>query len=341
MRSERIGSVDIFRFIMILFIMSHHLYLFGYSGNYLFCNGWAWTDYFFILTGYFTMSHYSSPDRIKDGYGREAVAYTARKFKAFLPYVMIAVTTQYILTVQPYIQQGNWKKAVVTFYDWPYEAFLLSSTGLAWPKVPPLWFLSAMLLTLPVLIYFMLRFRDLWHILAWMAPLFYYGRVGLSTDRNWPNELVRAFSCMALGTFLFMAVREVKKRPLTRLKKGFLTAAELTSFFLCVYLTASHKENMNPIPFLFSVHCVIMLSGCSHTARIKGSFCSFLGELSLPMYIFHWSIGSIALRYAAENRVRLLIYYAGTILVSCVAIILKRKIKNHMAGKSSVRSRAA
>lgn len=53
------AAVDITRFIMMLLIMTHHLYLFGYSDGYLGESCWAWVDYFFILTGIFTASHYA------------------------------------------------------------------------------------------------------------------------------------------------------------------------------------------------------------------------------------------------------------------------------------------
>ena len=67
MRKGRLGAVDLTRFIMILLIMAHHLYLFGYSDDYLGESCWAWVDYFFILTGYFTMQHYEGNNEKDNG----------------------------------------------------------------------------------------------------------------------------------------------------------------------------------------------------------------------------------------------------------------------------------
>lgn len=71
-----------------------------------------------------------------------------------------------------------------SFVNIPYELLLLSSSGIIWPKMAPIWFLSAMFLTLPVLIYLIIRFKDTWRILCYLHPIFYFGRMGLNTSRD-------------------------------------------------------------------------------------------------------------------------------------------------------------
>ncbi len=327
MRSDRIAYVDLFRFVMILLIMSHHLYLFGFSDDYLFRSCWAWTDYFFLLTGYFTMRHFADRE-VRGEYAPEALRYTLRKLSGCFPLVLIAVTAQYLLEAVPSLVQGNPKQFLSTFCDWPYEVLLLSSSGIVWTKVMPLWFLSAMLLTLPLMIYLMLRFRDFWHILSWLFPLFYYGQIGINTVRDWPNDLLRAFSCMALGTCVYMVSGKLTENDLIRGKRIWLTIAELGILSLCLYITVLNKNFMNLLPLLFFLHCTLMLSGCSHTASIRGNLCSFLGEISLPMFIFHWVAASLVKDLALPIAFRLLLYYSGTLLLSCAAVCFKhRKVR--------------
>lgn len=325
MRSDRIASVDLIRFFMILLIMSHHLYLFGFTGNYPFLSCWAWVDYFFLLTGYFTMKHYASRS-ITENCAAEAIQYTLRKLAGCFPFVFIAVTVQYAAEALPCLVQSNPKQFLSTFCGWPYEVLMLSSTGLVWAKVMPLWFLSAMLLTLPLMIYLLLRFRDFWHILAWLVPFLYYGQMGINTGRDWPNDLVRAFSCMALGTFVYMISQQLKLIPLSPWKKRLLTITELTALFFALYITVLNKDFMNLLPLLFFVHCTVMLSGCSHTSSIQGRLCAFLGEISLPMFIFHWVIATLVKDLAAEAWLCLSVYYLGTLVLSCAAICFKYKI---------------
>lgn len=334
MRTDRMGFVDSFRFLMILLIMSHHIYMFGYSDQYLFSSCWAWVDYFFLLTGFFTMAHFAGQDS-PGSCAKESLTYTFRKMAAYFPLVFLAVTAQYIAAALPFLEAGQPKKFIHAFYDWPYEVLLLSSTGIVWPKMPPIWFLSAMALTLPLLVYVILRFRDLRLILSWFIPFLYYGYMKINTVRDWPNDMVRAFCCMMFGIFVYFISQKLKSMELSSLKKIFLTAAELTALLLCLYITIFNKATMNLLPLLFFVHSVILLSGRSHTAGIKGSLCTYLGALSMPMFLLHWPVGTIAMRLAAGNTGRLCIYYAGTILLSAAAVFLQRKVKSRQTKADS------
>ncbi len=87
------NAVDIARFTGILLIMTHHLYVLGYSGTYIGKDCWVWVEYFFMLTGFFTAKHYAIeggkelPD--KSNVAIEALSYTARKIKPQIPYILI------------------------------------------------------------------------------------------------------------------------------------------------------------------------------------------------------------------------------------------------------------
>lgn len=322
---QRFGNVDIIRFLMVLLIMSHHLYLLEYSGDYVFRNCWVWVDYFFILTGFFTMSHYANC-KITEEYGKEAMRYTASKFKKYTPFILAAVFAQYFIVAAPYITQCHIKDFIQVFVYLPYELLLLSSAGFVPAMVAPIWFLSAMLLMLPLLIYMILRFKDLWNILAWMVPVLYYGRMGINTIRNWPNDLVRAFVGMTLGTFVFVIVQKMAITKMSIILKGMFTTIEFGTFIVSVYISAMNKPYMFLLPLLFVIHSAILLSGCSYTARFRSSFCTFLGEISLPMFLFSWVIGTLTVRITLKSEVRLFIYYIGTILVSGMAILIKHKL---------------
>lgn len=334
MGKGRLGAVDLTRFIMILLIMAHHLYLFGYSDGYLGESCWAWVDYFFILTGYFTMHHYKENNEIYSGNcAQEALRYTLNKFRGFMPYVFAAVTLQYLLAAFPYLLEHNIKMFIDSFADMPYEVLLLSSSGIVWPKMSPIWFLSAMFLTLPVLIYLRLRFKDAWNILCYLIPVLYFGYCGINTNRAWPNDLIRAFSGMALGSFVYVIVSKIKTMYISEIGKFLFTVVELGSFAVCVYITVWNKDCMNLLILLFFLNASILLAGCSYTARLKGFFFDFLGEISLPMFIFHWVIGTIAARIFTENVIRIWIYYLAAIVISAIVI----KVKGAVLRKSRVK----
>ena len=326
-KKERLGCVDMIRFLMINLIMAHHLYILGFSDNYLGASCWAWVDYFFILTGFFTMQHFTMYPTTQSP-AQSAINYTIKKFKSFIPYVFIAVAIQYFISAQNFLANCHFRDFIKSFSDFPYEVMMLSSSGIVWPKLAPIWFLSAMLLTLPVLIYMILRFRDLWHILAWLLPILYYGKMGINTSRAWPNDLIRAIAGMALGTFVYILAKKLRENfPLEKKCMLFLSLIEIGCFFLCVYITLRNICYMNLLLLLFLVNTVIMLSGCSYTSKIKGSFCTLLGKISLPMFLFHCPIGHIASQITPSINARVIIYYVGTILVSLIAIFIHNKLK--------------
>ena len=248
------------------------------------------------------------------------------------PYIAIAVFVQYLMIAVSYMKQYNLRGILDAFSNMPYEILLLSSSGIVKPEVAPIWYLSAMFLALPLLVYMLLRFEDLWYILAWLVPVLYYGRMGVNTIRDWPNDLVRAFSCMALGAFVFILTSKVKELKFSVLQRVLLTVVEIGLFGLGILITVANKPYMkwpymNLLPLLFVVHATIMLSGCSYSAKAKGVFCQFWGEISLPIFLFQWGIGTFtAAKITAVNRICLCIYYLGTILVSVMVIVLKKMI---------------
>ncbi len=234
-KTRRLASVELARFIMMLLIMAHHLYLLGYSNGYLGESCWAWVDFFYILTGYFTMQHFTKYEDTTSC-AKDALAYTFKKFRGFIPYIFVSVVLQYFLEAFPYILQHDVKAFVDSFVNIPYELLLISSSGIVWPKMAPIWFLSAMFLTLPVLIYLMLRFKDLWNILCYLLPVLYFGYYGVNTSRAWPNDLLRAFSGMALGTFIYVIAHILSERQFFSPKEVFVYYSRAEFFFsMCLH----------------------------------------------------------------------------------------------------------
>ena len=201
---------------------------------------------------------------------------------------------------------------------------MLSSSGIIWPKMAPIWFLSAMFLTMPLLIFLIRRFGESWNILCYLLPILYFGEMGINTNRVWPNDLLRAFAGMALGTFVFVVVNRINKLKLSTLMKLILTVVEVGTFLVSIYITVFNKDCMNLLLLLFVVNACIMLSGCSYSSELCGCFFGFLGEISLPMFLFHWVIGTIVARIPIENSVRVQIYYVATVILSAIVIWIKK-----------------
>lgn len=173
---KRNGMVDIYRLLFIFLIMAHHLYL-----SFLFADAWIYVEFFFILSGYFTMKHYVAGEwKSIEEKAEEAITYTLRKFKRIMPYVVVAVLLEYSCD---YIMAGfQGKRALLSMLEnMICELCLLSSSGLVNAYVAPIWYVSAMFLVFP-LFTFMLSFRKM-H--KWYYGFFVMGFTGALLRKSW------------------------------------------------------------------------------------------------------------------------------------------------------------
>lgn len=317
--------VDFCRFLAIGIIMTHHSYIMGYNGDYPFARGWAWVDYFFMLTGYFTIAHFKRKPPKPSTYGRTAVDYTLNKFKSFMPLAIVCILIQYIVVVYQ-SHPVDWVATLRGFINMPYEMLMLSSIFGFNPNLSPLWFVAAMFITLPILCYVVTRFEDAWYILSFLLPMIYYGKYGVNTVRDWPMEMYRAFACMAFGTFCYYVAERLREREFSNLGKFGLTVLEVLSLILAVDLTRKPEPELVFVVLLFPIQLSIMMSGESFTARINNKMINYLlrwlGSLSMPMFILHWLVGTLISIYAPIGRIRLVLYYGITVGLAAIYVFV-------------------
>lgn len=324
-KKSHVYILDICRFFAILMIMGHHSYIVGNSGNYPFANAWLWVEYFFMITGYMTMAHFSRNAISDNQIGQEAFFYTLRKFKAFLPYLIPTIFIQYVVEAFPYLKTGEFASFIKSFINFPFECLMLTSGGFGGAKLAPIWYLSAMFLVLPILICLMLGLKKYWPTISLFVPLIYYGWAGIHTDRSWPNDMLRAFFAMMFGMFCYYVSDWIRSKEWTRIQIIMLTIAETVGFAVPVFITATNKEWMYWIVLMFPLNIGIMLSGISYTSLIKGRWLKLLGEISLPMFIIHWPIGVVSWHFCKTEIGREFFYFALTLLVSIILVLVKEK----------------
>jgi len=322
-------NVELLRFIGMLLIMGHHLYHIGFVGSYICRNCWVWVDFYFILTGIFTYKHFSSiQDR--ENPGSEALIYTIHKFKRFFGYTVIAVLLQYIIDNVDYLFTGDIHSFIRSFIYAPYEILYLSSSGICSARVAPIWYLSAMLIVFPMMVYLMQKVPEFWKVFAFTFPILYFGHKGVNTDRAWPNDMARALACMALGTLAYLCAEFLAKQNVEKkIRKIILSGIEICSALFAIYVSVLNKDYINIMELLFFIICVLMISGVTYSSCIKGEVFKFLGKLSMPMFIFHWGIGSLANILTDNLKQRFLFYYIGTLLVAMLALGITRFLKQN------------
>lgn len=331
-RCHRLGSVEIMRFIGMLMIMTHHVYVLGFQGNYPLRLSWVWVDFFFMLTGYYTAKHFADYSS-KEGHNlsKTIMMYNINKFKGYFVLTAIAIVLQYFINL--FVYRFDMKTAFIVFIKMPYELLFLTSSGVATPELAPVWYLSAVFLMLPLVAYLFIKWRDFWYIISWLLPLLYLGKFGVNTVREWPNDMLRATAYLVLGTFVYLVSEELRKIEVKKIYELLLTALEVGSFVTVVGLTAVNYDN-SVIILLFVIGMIIMLSQKSLTRKLSSSFTDFLGKISLPMFLFHWGIGSLINVAVSNTYLKLALYYIGSIAVAAVVAMIIDAIKKRKISKA-------
>ncbi len=342
--SKRNGTIELIRFLGILLIMAHHIYHMGFE-DYHFQNAWVYVEMFFIITGYYTTKHFAFSGSEKNI--SNSVTYTIKKFSKFAPYVIAGVLAEYICI---FIQgKGNFSliRILISKFPFdssllkilpfeikllnklPFEIGLLSSSGKEMPEFLPIWFLSAMFIVFPIFCSVVqLKHKDAVFYCSWIVPIIYYGAVGVSCTKDWPHDMLRAFSCMLIGTFVFFVSERMKNFRFTNAAKVIFNIIKYMALILPIILTFFNWYAMELILLCFIVYFIIVFSSDSSFGS-NSAFIGFLGKISMPMYLIHWPLGSVINIYLSglSAAAKLSVYYIGTIVLSCIFYFIVEKAK--------------
>lgn len=324
-KPQRLGSIEILRFIGMLMIMAHHTYILGAGENYLFELSWIWVDFFFMLTGYYTAKHFAFYQRKdNENLSKTVMVYNIKKLKGYFIICVVAILLQYVINY--FVYGYGIKSTLIVLSKLPYELLFVTSSGVAQGELLPLWYLSAVFIVLPIVAYLFVRLRDFWYIFSFVVPLIYLGACGVNTSREWPNDMLRAFAYLTLGTFIYLICEWFGKLELKKFYKVCLTLVELFCVLVLIGISAINFNN-NIIILLFVFCLIIMLSQQSFSIKLSSSFASMLGKLSLPMFVFHWGIGTVINCFVDNMYIKVLMYYLVTIVVAILVVYLSNKIK--------------
>lgn len=327
--------MDLWRFVAILLIMAHHQYHVGIN-DHQFVHAWVFVEFFFILTGYLTTSHFSKMQSSDlDVMSKNALVYTFRKFLPLLPFVCLAVFLEYGMETVVMLLNGAAVREIVLFLsEIPFELLLVNASYKT-PQSVPLWYLSAMLIVFPVFcLLLQIKKRNLLLLISGVIPVIFYGAVGIGDNFWFPVNLGRAFSAMLLGTLAFELNQTVFSTVWEKVDRRILTVAQLfCALFPAILSYSKGYVLLRPIVFCFFVGIMITMSQKSHLGNLNSKVTDYLGKLAMPIYMLHWWVGGV-IAYVVEMRelvlpdgLKVLLYYAGSILLSVVAYELDRYIK--------------
>ena len=207
-----IDYIDLCRFWAALEILFFHLGVAPILGKNGFLNGGLFVEFFFLLSGYFSVNHIGN--RRTDFQENPEVrifGYVKKKYFSFLPY---SITFTILLYIYSFIKNSySFTECIKRSFMLPFEAFLMRNTGInLYGIAGTLWYISAMLIVLPIVLFFVVKKKNIFkYYAAWIIPLFIYGyiirQIGTIRTTDWVLSTLRAFAGLSLGGGIILYYR--------------------------------------------------------------------------------------------------------------------------------------
>ena len=317
--------IELYRFIAVMIIMGHHIAVTGIGMDNPFFDGWVYTEFFMILTGFLTCKHFCGETELNGG--KEVVFYTIRKLKPIFPYyfviTVLAWTTRNILAAL----NGSGIKEFINGYlgDFIFDILMISETY-THPLTAPLWYVAALALVFPIFSLIMqIKDKYLLLIITLVYPLLYYGWVGVSGVREFPHDYLRLMAGMMIGAAVYLSITffgNVADRFNSALNNILLMI-----FAIFPVISCGLNKNMFRLDLLFMVLVIVfafseksLFAGTSITAF------DFLGKISMPLFIVHWYIGTLVEIFgqfiSLPVAVKVILYYAGSVLAAFIGMYI-------------------
>ena len=268
--------------------------------RYPFCGGYLAVEFFFMLTGYFATRKMECSGNYRMA-ARQAIIWTWKKFLQLYQYVIPAVILHYFANA--WMQKLPAFETVKMLLYGTFEMLLLPASGIYETfQILPLWYLSALLLTLPMFYYMAMRLRDtFFYLISPLSILFIYGYFSVTYGHldvwsKWTGHfllaLLRSWAGLCLGGLCYLLAERLKKVPFS--KEGLLLLRTIK--ILCLagsvfYMLTRCRRKLDFLCVgLLFIALVITFSNMQECNRKCGNF---LSELSLALYVSHWTIRSI------------------------------------------------
>lgn len=292
-----------------MIILIHHAGFVSPDGTSPLPSGGVIGDAFFMLTGYFACAHIvKMQDKPKAIMGY-SIRYTLNKLLNVLPFAGAGILITYLFDVT-HIQGGTSIGDMLSrLYTMIVELLLLPMAGIMKTDLitfrnAPLWYLSAILIALPLVMYIAMKCEDLYkNYLIWFLPLFLQGWMVRTFGGAFPwmdysgivySGAVRGFSSMTMGFGIYFTVKALTKKcmEISDGKRVMLTMAELLLFLLMllnIYRGIGGYDEVATI-YVAAGMFVLSLSGLTYTSKLNAGFFTYLGKLSIPVYCVHWGV---------------------------------------------------
>lgn len=345
-KPNRNGLIELYRFIFAVVIVFHHArYLGGGAPYALFGNaGYIGVEFFFLVSG-FLLAKTALKPRSELSLGYETGCFMLKKIKALLPFYSLAVLASLI---SEFLVE---ERGLVSRASGIFDILFLGMSGIkTYPVVNASWYLSAMLICMIVIYPLTRKYRDKFiYIIAPIISILLLGYL----SRNFGNlnqynnnftlvytGLIRAFAEISLGVIIYAIVEKLQQIKFTKFSQLLISALNLCLLvFILFGSTVIESSNFDYV-LLLAIALLVSLTfakvGLIANLKIfNAKLFTFLGKLSLVIYLNHMWVKSLVVKYAPQtlgyNKL-LVIFLVLTFVVSFVMMLI-----NLIIGKISTK----
>lgn len=141
-----------------------------------------------------------------------------------------------------------------------------------------------------------------------------------------------------MGAVIYYIKGIITCREICVFKRVIMTVIELLSYTLSILIAWIWSDVANAeflIVLLLVIALTITLSNSSYTVILDRQIFSYLGMMSLPIYICHYSIGYLIGRYwyNLDNYVKYLMYFVIVFLFSIIMLLTDMKVLRGVKGE--------
>ncbi|MCR4755340.1 MAG: acyltransferase [Lachnospiraceae bacterium] len=305
--------IELLRFVLCMIIFMHHSGHVNVNRPALLPSGGLAADAFFILTGYYAIRHVgklNASGSVPDKPLLYSIKYTIKKLIRVFPYAAFGTIIVYILECVIAIRTGtglSLTDIIAKIKPFIIELFFLPLTGLMSLDLltyrnAPMWYLSAMLFALPILMWLSFRLCKIFsHVLVWLVPiaiqvLFLYKYGGILPWQSFlgfiNTGILRGLSSMLLGCAIYYLLTVLNDK--LRLTESAIipTIIEVILYIIFLFLVIRGVTGIGEMASLYIILVAICfsLSKKTYTSRIGGAITDTMGRLSMPIFCIHWGI---------------------------------------------------
>ena len=355
--SKRNAYPEILRCIFCIMIVIHHAGLLGESGARLLPSAGVIADAFFMMSGYFACRHIlNHKDDIEEPF-RYSLKYTLSKIRKVLPYTTFGILIVYFLDFI-HLKSYSLNSLADMACNMAVELLLLPMTGIMKTDLinyrnAPLWYLSAMMIALPFVMFLAIRLKKTFSLcLVFVLPILnqIYMIKTFGGALPWMDNLglfcsgvPRGFSslCMGFGVCYLATLFQDKQSLHGKNARIMLTILEILLLISIVVFAriGVHGFGELGVIYLIWLMLIITFSGLSYTTEIRIKNISAISMLTLPVYCIHWGI----YRYVATylGFLPLAVGIILTLVLCIVTAYILVKVWGYIVGSGLYKKRQA